>query len=180
MKTTYRILILVSLCFLAFTKGIAQVIPVDEDTKQVTYKEVITQEGTAAKMYNQGIEWVNSFYPNPSDVTRVRDPDNGKIEIRHRILVFNLDKDGNKTTQANIVEYVMILEFKEGRYRYTITDFNVKKTSKFPMERWMDKTDPEYVPVCDIYLKQVDEEVLKIIKSLKEGMKPKVIKPDNW
>jgi hypothetical protein len=180
MKTLSRILIVVSIFFLFFARINAQVIPVDEDTKLVTYKEVVTQEGTAPKMYNQGIEWVNSFYPNPSDVTRVRDPDNGKIEIRHRILVFNLDKDGNKTTQANIVEYTMKLEFKEGRYRYTITDFNVKKVSKFPMERWMDKTDPEYVPVCDIYLKQVDEEILKVIKSLKEGMKPKVIKTDNW
>lgn len=180
MKTFGRIIPVVLMCVCLYLKASAQVLPVDEETKKITYKEVITQEGTAAKMYNQGIEWVNSFYTNPSEVTRVRDSDNGKIDIRHRIKVWNLDKDGNTSTEGGLIDYTMILEFKEGRYRFTITDFNVRKVSKFPLERWMDKNDPEYFAACDNYLVQVNEEVNKIIKSLKEGMKPKVVKPDNW
>jgi hypothetical protein len=180
MKTKLYFLTGLILVFGLLGKGFCQVIPVDEDTKKIVYKEVVTQEGKPAEMYNHAIEWINSFYPNPNDVTRIRDAENARIEIKHRIKVWNLDKDGNKLNEAGLVEYEMSLEFKEGRYRYTITNFNVKKTSKFPLERWMDKTDPEYVPACDSYVKQVDDEVRNIIKSLKTGMKPKANKNDNW
>lgn len=159
----------------------AQFLPVDETTKKVTYQEVVPIEGsTPTKLYNLAIEWINSFYNNPSDATRVRDPDNGRIEVKHRIKVFNLDKNGNKTTESEVVSYEMTLEFKDGRYRYTITNFNVERTSRFPLERWLDKNDPQYSAVCDVYLQQLNEEINKLIKSMKEGIKPKVIKEDNW
>jgi hypothetical protein len=181
MKTYSKALIMIMCFVFVIAKAQAQFLPVDSTTKKVTYKEVVTQEGgTPAKMYNQAIEWVNSFYANPSEATRVRDPDNSKIEIKHRIKVCNVDKDGNKTLECEVVEYELTLEFKDGRYRYTFTNFNVLKTSKFPVERWLDKNDPAYTAVCDVYCKQLGEEVNKIIKSLKEGMKPKVIKNDNW
>ncbi len=180
MKTISKSLWLAIFLVFVMQKVDAQFLPVDEDTKKVTYKEVVTQEGTPSKMYNQAFEWINSFYANPSDATRVRDPDNAKIEIKHRIKVCNVDKNGNKTLECEVIDYELTLEFKEGRYRYTFTNFNVSRTSRFPLERWLDKNDPGYAPVCDIYLKQLDEEVNKIIKSMKEGMKPKVIKQDNW
>lgn len=155
-------------------------VPVDETTKKITYQEVVTQEGTPAKMYNQCIEWVNSQYLNAAEVTRVRDPENGRIGIRHRFKVYNVDKNGNKTTEAGVVQYDLNIEFKEGRYRYTFTDFTLMASSKFPLERWLDKKDPSYIPAWDLYIQQVDANVKDIIKSLKDGMKPKVIKQDNW
>jgi hypothetical protein len=155
-------------------------VPVDETTKKITYQEVVTMEGgVPAKMYNQCMAWINSFYTNPADATRVRDPENARIDIRHRIQLYNVDKNGLKTN-GELVQYDLALEFKEGRYRYTFTNFNVIRTSKFPLERWLDHNDPAYTPVCDTYIQQVDAEVKNIIKSLKEGMKPKVVKQDNW
>ena len=173
--------LIIFLFFLIGYAGIpmAQVVPVDEDTKLITYKEVVQQEGAAAKHYNQCISWINSFYENPFDATRVRDADNGKIEIRHRFKVFDTDKDGQKT-EAALIDYTLTLEFKENRYRYIFSDFNVRKTSKFPLERWLNKEDPQYVPACEGYLQQVDESVKAIIKSLKAGMVPKTVKPDEW
>jgi hypothetical protein len=179
MKTISKFLLMAVLCL--FSVGLLRAqVPVDEDTKKVTYKEVVTQEGAPNATYNRAIEWINSFYANPSEATRVRDPDNGKIEVKHRIKVCNVDKNGNKTIECEVVDYELALEFKEGRYRYTFTNFNVQKTSKFPLERWLDKNDPAYTAVCDIYIKQLDEEVNKVIKSMKDGLKPKVIKDDNW
>jgi hypothetical protein len=174
-------LLLTALIIIAAVKTVrSQNLPVDEDTKKITYQEVVKEVGTPNSMYKQAIAWINSFYPNPSDVTRIRDEANAKIEIKHRIKISNLDKDGNKTTDAALVEYDMWMEFKDGRYRYTISDFNVKKVSKYPLERWMDKKDLDYTPACDGYLKQVDEEVQNIIASMKKGMKPKVVKDNNW
>lgn len=154
-------------------------IPVDEDTKKITYKEVVTQAGEPAKLYNQAIAWINANYKNAETVTRVRDAVNNKIEVRHRIKVYNIDKD-DKKTDAAIVDYTLKLEFKQDKYRYIFTDFNVEKTSKFPLERWLDKNDPQYTAACDSYMEQVNKAVLDLIKSLKDGMIIKAIKEDNW
>ena len=179
MKTLMKILIFCLVFPFGAMKGQAQ-IPVDEDTKKVTYRDVINEQGSPEQLYNRAIGWINSFYANPSDVTKIRDAENGKIVAKHRIKVCNIDENGNKTLQCEIVEYELTLEFKEGKYRYTFTDFNVNKTSKFPLERWLDKNDPQYTAVCDIYLQQLDEEVNNVIQKMKDGMKPPVIKDDNW
>jgi hypothetical protein len=169
------------LLFMLARTGYAQlaIVPVDEDTKLISYKEVVTQEGDITKLYNTAISWVNANYENPTEVTRVRDIENGKLDIRHRFKVFNTDKKGVRS-DAYIINYNLKLEFKPGRYRYTFTDFSVAAVSKYPLERWLDKKDPLYTPACDIYLAQVDSIVNTKIESLKEGMVPKVIKKDDW
>jgi hypothetical protein len=90
------------------------------------------------------------------------------------------DKDGNVLTSNVVVEYKLKIEAKEGRYRYTFDEFRKKDVSMFPLERWLDKADPQYTPKCDEYLSQVDTQVKEIIMSLKKGMEPKVIKNDVW
>jgi hypothetical protein len=180
MKPTKPFLFFIAIILAVNFRIAGQALPIDADTKKITYREIVNQDGSPKNLFNRAILWINAFYINPSDVLRSRDTVNYKIEIKHRIDVWNVDKDSNRTTKAEIVEYSLALEFKEGRYRFTITDFSVKKTSKFPLERWMNKNDQEYSAVCDIYLKQVNEEINKIIKSLKEGMKPKAVKNSNW
>ena len=154
-------------------------IPVDEETKKITYKDVVQQAGEPAKLYNQAITWINANYKNADNATRVRDAINNKIEVRHRIKVYNIDKNGVKS-DAGIIDYTLKLEFKQDKYRYIFTDFNVERTSKFPLERWLDKNDPQYTVACDSYMEQLNQAVLDLIKSLKEGMIIKVIKEDNW
>ena len=44
----------------------------------------------------------------------------------------------------------------------------------------MNKSDPAYNPQWDSYLYQVDTTMLSLVRNLKEGMKPKVIKKDEW
>jgi hypothetical protein len=169
------------LLFVLVRTGFSQttIVPVDEDTKLITYKDVVAQEGDIPKLYNTAIAWVNANYDNPTEVTRVRDVEDGKIEIRHRFKIYNTDKNGVKS-DANIINYTLKLEFKPGRYRYTFTDFTVAAISKYPVERWLDKKNPQYTPACDDYLAQINTTVNDLIKSLKKGMIPKVIKKDEW
>jgi hypothetical protein len=154
-------------------------VPVDEDTKLITYKGVVQQEGEVGKLYNTAIAWVNANYKNPNEVTTIREPENGKLVLNHRFKVTNVDKKGLKT-DAGVINYTLKLEFKPGKYRYIFTDFNLQAVSKFPLERWLDKNDPQYTPACDVWLYQVDTTVNGMIKSLKKGMVPKVDKPDEW
>jgi|AntAceMinimDraft_17_1070374.scaffolds.fasta_scaffold02813_8 hypothetical protein len=184
MKKTINVLI-ISLFFTNFYTGIAQPttsapkMPIDKDTKLITYKEVVKEQGSKDELYTRAIEWLNSFYKNPLDVTKVRDKENGKIQGLARMRLYITDKDGDQLP-AGIVSYKINLELKDARYRYTITDFNVKKQSKFPLERWMDKKDNEYTTKCDSFIEQVDKYTKNLIINLKKSMKPVVKKKDEW
>lgn len=182
MKTSVLNIVIAALMLVASglkAQEIIPTIPVDPDTKLITYKEVVTVTGTPTELFNRAIEWINKQYKNPADATKVRNPQTGLIEIIHRI---ELTRDENGVTRpAGIVDYSMKLEMKEGRYRYTITNYNYKEVSRKPIEYWMDKKDKAYTPAWDNYLKQVDDATRKMIESLKLGMQPpSPKKPDEW
>ncbi|MCD4745439.1 MAG: DUF4468 domain-containing protein [Bacteroidales bacterium] len=153
-------------------------LPIDEDTKLITYQEVVQETGTKDELFNRAVMWINFFYKNPVDVTKVRDPESGIIKGLHRFKIYKTDKKGNKT-DAGVIMYSINLQFKEGRYRYTITDFILKQSSRFPIERWLNKDHRAYNSNWDDYLNQVNIFTNSLIKSLKKGMKPENKKTDD-
>ncbi len=154
-------------------------LPIDADSKLITYKEVVTVTGNQVELYNRAIEFVNKQYKNPTEATKVRNPASGLIEIIHRIELSKTDK--GVTLPAGIVEYSMKIELKEGRYRYIITNFTLREASRQPIERWMDKKDKSYSPAFDNYLKQVDDYTKKLIENLKTALQPPAPKKvDEW
>lgn len=154
-------------------------LPVDPETNLITYKDVVTDPGTPAELFNRAIEWINKEYKNPVDATKVRDQASGVIEIVHRIEITKVDQ--GTTIVAGRVDYSMKLEMKDGRYRYTITNFIWRDKSRQPLEQYTDKQSQLYTPAWDGYLKQVDDFTRKLIDSLKKGMQtPAAKKPDNW
>lgn len=155
-------------------------IPVDPDTKLITYQEVVNENGSKLELYNRCIEWVNSFYKNVQNVAKVQDPEGGLLVLHHRLNVYDTLKDGTVTKSNTIIQYVLRIEFKDNRYRYTFTEFTMKAQSRYPLERWLDKNDPTWTPQWNSYLAQMDSEIRKIIESLKKGMKPKSTKVDEW
>jgi len=155
-------------------------LPIDTVTKKIMYKEVIQQPGIKDTLYYRALHWINTFFKNPIDVTRIRDKENGKVEGIYRFKVYNTPmKDGVKT-EAGVVSYTFIIECKENKYRYKITDLNLKSVSYFALERWMNKKDPSYIPEWDYYLTQVDQYMQEFIKNLKKGMLEAVKINDNW
>jgi hypothetical protein len=70
-----------------------------------------------------------------------------------------------------MILYSLKLELRDGRYRYTMSDFTLRQASRFPVEGWLDKSDRAYNPNWDIYLGQVDEFALSLVESLVEAMK---------
>jgi hypothetical protein len=59
--------------------------------------------------------------------------------------------------------------FKDGRYKYTITDLNLKATSYMPLEPWLDREDAN-AQNHSYYLTDIDNEIREVIKSMKEGL----------
>ena len=154
-------------------------LPVDPDSKLIMYREVVSQEGNPDVLYDRGASWFSSFYKSPTSVLRVQDKVNGKIEGTGRFQIYYFDEQGNKR-DGGVIAYDIKLELKENKYRYTLVNFNLKAVSRFPLEKWLNKNDPAYNPQWDAYLFQVDTTVQSLVKNLKEGMKPKVIKKDEW
>lgn len=152
------------------------VFPIDAETGLVTYTGVVQQNGTQDELYIRGITWLNSHYKNPADVCRVRNRESGVIELLHRIEINN--QEGDVKLQAGIVNYELKIEFKPGRYRYTVTNLTLRQASRFPVERWLNKEDSMYSPLWENYIVQVDAKVKEVIASLIEGMKPEVVKPE--
>ncbi|MEZ5082611.1 MAG: DUF4468 domain-containing protein [Bacteroidales bacterium] len=176
MNLTTKFSIITSILFFSSMISFSQEsgYPVDEESGLITYQEVVEAEGDRESFFNRAIGWINDYYSNPVDVTKTRDPESGLIKGLHRFKIKNTDEEGNQT-DAGVVQYEFILEFKEGRYRYTLSDFVLRQASKVPAEKWLNNDDPN----SKSYVKQLDDFARSWISSLKEGMLPEVEKKDD-
>ena len=79
------------------------------------------------------------------------------------------------------ITYRFIIEVREGRVRYTLTDFMQKTQSNHPCEEWMNKEDPNYQPVWDNYLEQMAAFAEDWGQKFEESLEPeKVIEEEEW
>lgn len=93
-------------------KGIKN-FPVSEQTGKVAYDSVVAVEGkTAEQLYNAAKEWLARTYGDSKEVIQVDQP-NDKI----------IGKGVFRDTDGTHLSYVFLLEFKDGRYKYEVTDF---------------------------------------------------------
>lgn len=163
----------------ARSQELLTILPVNKTTNKVEYTEVVKVEGTASELYTRGLMWINTFYKNPSDVTKIRDEGNGIISGTHRIQLMKKLADSTDVP-SGLVQYDFKFEFKEGRFRYTINDFASKEMSKQPIEKWLNPKDPSFNANTVNQLKQIDKYVKDLIAGLKKGMQPKVVVKDEW
>jgi len=140
---------------------------------------VVSEQGNPGYLYDKAIEWFRSYYPNPTAVYTVQDRVNGKVEGIGRMKIYYFDSDGNRIDGGQVM-YTIKLEFKDNRYRYTLTDFLLKSASRYPLEKWLNKSDPAYNPQWDAYLYQIDTTMQRLVTTMKAGMKPTVKKTDEW
>ncbi len=157
--------------------------PVDADTKLITYKAVVEiPDAPAGELQQRAFIWAHAYYKNPADVIRERDTVAGKMVCRARLKISNEPDKKGVVTEAGLIEYTLKLEFKENRFRYTLSEINWKQKSYYPVERWMDASASGYQPSYVYYLQQTDELMQQVVKELDKGMKqPSTrIKKDDW
>jgi hypothetical protein len=158
---------------------LAGIVPVDASGK-ITWQDVIpVPDVDAASMYNKGIEWINSYFPNAARVTKRRSPESGVIEGAHSIRLYDIH-DGVKVP-GQVINYNFTMEFRDGRFRYTITEFNLRAASRFPLERWLDRGGPFYNLANKKYLEQVRDEIEMMIDSMVASItKPEAPPEEEW
>lgn len=159
-------------------------LPVDEKTKLITYEGVGKLDGVSAKeLYGRALEWIKTYHKNPTEKIRKQDEENGEIEVFARFPIFAYDKKGVKTTSnAGLIQYTMVLQFKDGRYKYVVSSLNYKAPSYQPIDSWL--LDKENDPNADNHayqLADIDLELKAMIKDMKSKVAAKAdAKGDDW
>lgn len=164
--------------FHLFSQEEQPVVPVNPETGIIQFREIVDEPGTQGELFNRCIYWLNSYYKNSTRVTTIRDINTGRIEGKHNIRIYHYTDDSVKT-QAGTVDYVFNIELKPDKYRYTITDLKLRTKTRMPIEKWLNKNDPDYNPYWDEYLQQVANFFEDWSSSLKTKMKPEVKKTDD-
>ncbi|MBP6511848.1 MAG: DUF4468 domain-containing protein [Bacteroidia bacterium] len=165
-----------------FAQENTSTLPLDPKTNLITFTEVKEVGNTTSmELYQRALAWASTFYKNPTDVIRERDSVNGSILCKARFKISNPADKKTPVTDAGNVMYTLKLQFKEGRYRYELTEINWKQQSYFASERWMDKTSSSYQPNFESYLQQTQTEVNRILSSLEKAMTTAPsAKTDDW
>jgi hypothetical protein len=154
--------------------------PIDENTKLVTYKNVVQMKGTSAELYDRAYQWANKYYKNPVAVIQKANKQQGIVECVSNVPIYTLAKDGVTRVAAGYVYYTLTIEARENRYRYTITNLYKKEQAQFPIEKWLDSSRPEWTTVRYDHLHQIDEGVKKLMENIEEGMQPAKVIIDEW
>ncbi len=155
------------------------IVPLDADG-MITWQGVVEVKNAGKdSLYVKAIAWINKRFPNPASVTTTRSPESGLLEGSYSIRLTD-DHKGAKVPSKTIT-YKIKLEFKDGRFRYTFTEFNLKTTSRFPLERWLDKNGPYYDLNNRDYLLQVKIHMDEMVLSLSDFMtKPGKAAEEEW
>lgn len=126
-------------------------LPIDPQTERICFRKVIPTEGTQEEVFNRIYSgFMNSYYKSPSTI--IQQNDGRTLKGKHQ---FQLDNGDPVKSKWPWVTYYFTIEVREGRVRYTLTDFMQKTQSVHPCEEWMNKEDPMYQPIWDSYLNQI-------------------------
>ena len=157
-------------------------LPVDEETKLITYDKVVDVPETKKNdLFDRAVNWINAYYKNPTDVVREKNNDAGKIVCKARFKISNQPDKSGFSTDAGVVQYTLTLLFKDNKYKYGLSQINWKQLSYYPAERWMDTTSPSYSTSYSWYLKQVDDQLKNILAELEKNMAlKKKEKKEDW
>ena len=152
-------------------------LPIDPKTEKITFRKVIPTEGSQDEVFNRIFSgFMNSYYKSPSTI--LQQNDGRTLKGKHQ---FQLDNGDAVKSKWPWVTYYFTIEVREGRVRYTLTDFMQKTQSNHPCEEWMNKEDPLYQPIWESYLNQIAAFGEDWGKQFEEKLIPeKVIEEEEW
>ena len=152
-------------------------LPIDPKTQKISFQKVIQTQGTNEEVHNRIYSnFLNAYYKNAANV--LQQTDVKVFKGQHRMQLDNGDEVKSKWPW---ITYRFTIEIRDGRIRYTITDFMQKTQSSHPCEEWMNKEDPHYMPVWDSYLEQIAAFAEDWGAQLEEKIQPEqTIEEEEW
>ena len=146
-------------------------LPMDELTHKITYEEVVDVPGKSAdELYKKMMAWFRTYYKNPGEVIRENDSIKRSVTGKPRFRISNPpDKEGTRS-DGGLVQYTITMAAKDGRFKYTLTDFNWKGNSYYACEKWYDTALPSHTGAMDEYLRQTDNYAKTTIADFKNSI----------
>ncbi|MCU0416378.1 MAG: DUF4468 domain-containing protein [Cytophagaceae bacterium] len=97
----------------------AQTLPIDAETQRITWVETVSQDSlTKDQLYDRAKRWLTIYYKNTTF-----DMDSKAIYTITKTGTFNIALTYDfKYKSQNTITYSISISFKDGRYRYKITD----------------------------------------------------------
>jgi len=89
--------------------------PIDPQTGRYAFQEVVQEQGTAAELYSRAKAWIAKAYKSPRTVIQLDDATGGRLVVKGNFSIASFAVDG--------VSHTWTIEVKDGRYRYTLSDF---------------------------------------------------------
>ncbi|MCQ2301044.1 MAG: hypothetical protein MJZ94_00280 [Bacteroidales bacterium] len=172
-----KVLSMLVVLFFVTTAFAQSNLPINEKTQKICFQKVIPTQGTQDEVYNRIYgQFMNDYYKNPSSVLQSND---GRVlKGKHH---FQLDNGDPVKSKWPWVIYRFTIEVREGRVRYTLTDFMQKTQSNHPVEEWLDKENENYQPIWENYLEQIAAFGEDWGKQFEEKLIPEqVIEEEEW
>jgi hypothetical protein len=155
-----------------------QTLPTDPVTKKVIFTELIPMDSlTKDELYERSITWLTETYKtNKFDFN---DKANGKTGTEGYFLV-SMTYDFKYKSEHN-VSYVVMINQKDGKYKYTISDFFIYNVKTGPKSiQTLEAAYPKMTTANKKeFVTQFNTEVTKIIDDLKAVMKAGKVKDKN-
>lgn len=172
-----KVLLMMVVLFFTTTAFAQSNLPINEKTQKICFQKVIPTQGTPEEVYNRIYgDFMNSYYKNPGSV--IQSNDGRIIKGKHHFQVDNGDPVQSKWPW---VIYRFTIEVRDGRVRYTLTDFMQKTSSNHPVEEWLDKENPQYQAIWENYLEQIGEFGKDWGEKFEEKLIPEqVIEEEEW
>jgi hypothetical protein len=170
----------IALALSAVLSSNAQNLPIDAETKKVLYQETVTIDSLTKDVLAERAKiWMKQFYK--SDKLDMNDVANSRI-MKEGFFIIKLTYD-YKYKSENNVSYMITIASKEGKYRYSITDFkfyNIKSGPKavLPLETAYAKMNTQNKGEANT---QIPKEIELLVEDMKKFMSTGLVKnKDDW
>jgi len=120
MKST----LLISLIFWFASPVFGQNMPVDKTTGKITYTEVVKVDSVSQKeLYNASKLWAMRAFADSKHVNEVKNAETFTLSLAPSVET----RDLNSNLKTGYLYYTLTIECRDGRYKYTLTDFKHEK-----------------------------------------------------
>jgi uncharacterized protein with TBP-like fold DUF4468 len=115
--------LLLTIFWLSAIPAFCQTMPMDKATGLITYSGIVNCDSAGRKdIYNAAKLWALNAFGTGKPVAQVNNAENTTIVLKPAIKVIADNGQG-----AGYVYYTLTIECKDGKYKYTFTDFRHQK-----------------------------------------------------
>lgn len=98
-------------------------LPIDAQTKRITYEGVVEVSGVnKIELYRRAYEWVAKAYRSANDVIQMQDKEAGQLVAKGSMRATG--RSLGMTMDAGAVRHTLTIYVKDGRYKYVLTNLS--------------------------------------------------------